>query len=143
MQKMINYCAFKECTILYWGHIISVDAKLSSGSYFCIIFRSYMYISVQFSSIAQSCLTLCDPMDCRTPGVPVHHQLLELIQTHVHHVGDAIQPSHPLSSPFLPVFNLSQLQVFSNESVLCIRWPKYGQSIYSDNPNPNYVSCRL
>ena len=65
---------------------------------------------VQFSSVAQSCLTLCDPMDCSTPGFPVHHQLPELAQTHVHWVGDAIQPSHPLSSPSPPAFNLSQLQ---------------------------------
>ena len=56
--------------------------------------------SLQFSSVAQSCLTLCDPMDCRTPGLPVYHQLSELAQTHVHQVGDAIQLSHPLSSPF-------------------------------------------
>ena len=64
----------------------------------------------QFSSVTQSCLTLWDPMDCSTPGFPVHHQLLELIKTHVHWVGDAIQPSHPLSSPFPPAFNLSQHQ---------------------------------
>ena len=61
----------------------------------------------QFSSGPQSCLTLCDPMDCSTPGFPVHHQLPELAQTHVHWVGDDIQPSHPLSSPY-PAFNLSQ-----------------------------------
>ena len=66
--------------------------------------------SVPFSSVAQLCLTLCDPMDCSTPGFPVDHQLPELIQTHVHQVGDAIQPSHPLSSPSPPVFNLSQHQ---------------------------------
>ena len=65
--------------------------------------------SVQFSSVAQSCPTLCDPMDCSTPGFPVHHQLPELAQTHVHRVGDAIQPSHPLLSPS-PAFNLSQHQ---------------------------------
>ena len=70
---------------------------------------------VQFSSVAKLCLTLCDPMDCSTPGFPVHHQLLEFTQTHVHQVGDAIQPSHPLSSPSPPAFNLSQYQVFSNE----------------------------
>ena len=64
----------------------------------------------QFNSVAQSCPTLCDPMDCSTPGLPVHHQLLEFTQTHVHWVGDAIQPSHPLSSPSLPTFNLSQHQ---------------------------------
>ena len=64
----------------------------------------------QFSSVAQSCLTLCNPMDCSIPGFPVHHQLLEPIQTHAHWVGDAIQPSHPLSSPSSPAFNLSQHQ---------------------------------
>ena len=67
-------------------------------------------IPVQFSSIAQSCLTLCDPTDCSLPGFPVHHQLLELAQTYVHRVSDAIQPSHSLSSPSPPAFNLSQLQ---------------------------------
>ena len=70
-------------------------------------------MAVQFSSLTQSCPTLCDPMDCSTPGFPVHHQLLELTQTHVHHVGDAIQPSHPLSSPSPPTFNLSQHQDLS------------------------------
>ena len=66
--------------------------------------------SVQFSSVAQSCLTLCDPVACNTPGFPVHHQLPELAQTHVHRLGDAIQPSHPLSPPSPPAFNLSQHQ---------------------------------
>ena len=64
----------------------------------------------QFSSVAQSWMTLCDPMNCSTPGLPVHHQLWELTQTHVHWVGDTIQPSHPLSSPSPPAFNLSQCQ---------------------------------
>ena len=64
----------------------------------------------QFSSVAQSCPTLCDPMNCSTPSLPVRHQLPEFTQTHVHWVGDAIQPSHPLSSPSLPAFNLSQHQ---------------------------------
>ena len=66
--------------------------------------------SVQFSSVTQLCPTRCNPMDCRTPDFPVHHQLLELTQTHVHHVSDAIQPSNPLSSPSPPAFNLSQHQ---------------------------------
>ena len=69
---------------------------------------SQMEGSIQFSSVSQSCLTLCDPMDCSTPGFPVHDQLLELTQIHVHLVGDAIQPFHPLSSPSPPAFNLSQ-----------------------------------
>ena len=62
------------------------------------------------SSVTQSCPTLCNPRDCTTPGLPVHHQLWEFTQTHVHWVGDAIQPSHPLSSPSPPAFNLSQHQ---------------------------------
>ena len=66
--------------------------------------------SVQFSSVTQSCLTLCNPMNCSTPGFPVHHQLPEFTQTHVHRVGDAIQPSHPLSSPSPPAPNPSQHQ---------------------------------
>ena len=75
-----------------------------------------MYLGVvcmlahQLSSVAQSCLTLCDPMSCSIPGFPVHHQLLEFTQTHVHWVGDAIQPSHPPLSPSPPTFNLSQHQ---------------------------------
>ena len=68
------------------------------------------FSSVQFSSVAQSCPTLCDPMNHSTPGLPVHHQLLEFTQTHVHQVSDAIQPSHPLSSPFPPAPNPSQHQ---------------------------------
>ena len=70
----------------------------------------HQIIIIQFSSIAQLCLTLFDPMNCSRPGLPVHHQLPEFTQTHVHRVGDAIQPSHPLSSPSPPAFNLSQHQ---------------------------------
>ena len=66
---------------------------------------------VQFSSVTQSCPTLCDPMNCSTPGLPVHHQLPEFTQTHVHWVGDAIQPSHPLSSPSPAALNPSQYQI--------------------------------
>ena len=69
-----------------------------------------LYALYMFSSVAQSCPTLCNPMDCSTPVFPVHHQLLEFAQTHVHRVSDAIQPSHPLSSPSPPAFNLSQHQ---------------------------------
>ena len=70
--------------------------------------HSWRQNSVQFSSVTQSCPTLCDPMNHSTPGLPVHHQLPECTQTHVHWVGDAIQPSHPLSSPSPPALNLSQ-----------------------------------
>ena len=72
--------------------------------------RVVLYSRHQFSSVAQTCPTLCNPMNRSMPGLPVHHQLLEFTQTHVHWVGDAIQPSHPLSSPSPPAFNLSQHQ---------------------------------
>ena len=72
--------------------------------------RKALCCSVHFSSVAQSCLNLCDPMDCSTLGLPVHHQLTEFTQTHVHRVGNAIQPSHPLSSPSPPAPNPSQQQ---------------------------------
>ena len=100
--------------------------------------------TVQFSSVAQSCLTLCNPMDCSTPGFPVHHQLLELAQTHVHRVSDAIQPSHPVSSPS-PSISPS-IRVFSSESVLHIRWPKYGSFSISISPSNEYsglISFRM
>ena len=101
----------------------------------------------QFSSVAQSCPTLCDPMNPSTPGLPVHHQLPEFTQTHVHRVGDAIQPSHPLSSPSPPAPNPSQLiRVFSNESTLFMRWPKYWSfsfSISPSNAHPGLISFRM
>ena len=80
----------------------------------------------RFSSVTQSCPTLCNPMDCSSPGLPVHHQLLKFTQTHVHWVSDAIQPSHSLSSPSPPAFNLSQHQGLFNWSQL---FPSGGQSI--------------
>ena len=95
-------------------------------------------VEYSVSSVSQMDLTLCDPMDCSTPGLPVHHQLPELTQTHVHQVGHAVQPSHPLSSPSLPAFNLSSIRVFSNESALCIRWPKYWSFSFSISPSSEY-----
>ena len=92
---------------------------------------------IQFSSVTQSCLTLCDPMDCSIWGFPVHHQLSELAQTHVYRVSDAIQPSHPLASPSPPAFNLPSIRVFSSESVLCIRWPKYWSFSFSFSISPS------
>ena len=83
---------------------LSVSYSFSSNSH------PYSIQSVQFSSVAQSCLTLCNPINRSTPGLPVHHQLLELTQTHIHRVGDAIQPPHPLSSPSPPAPNPSQHQ---------------------------------
>ena len=80
-----------------WAKIIRAFPRASNGI-------------VQFSSVAQLCPTLCNPMNCSTPGLPVHHQFPEFTQTHVHRVGDTIQPSHPLSSPSLPAPNPSQHQ---------------------------------
>ena len=85
----------------------------------------HLCLNQSVSSVTQSCPTLCTPMDCSTPGFTVHYQLPELTQTQVHRVGDAIQSSHPLSSPSPPAFNLSQHQDLFNESILRIRWPKY------------------
>ena len=90
------------------------------------------------SVVAQSCPTLCDPMDCSMPGFPVHHQLLELAQTLVQPVNDAIPPSHPLSSPSPPALNPSHNQRLTNESVLLIRWPKYWSFGFSISPASEY-----
>ena len=98
------------------------------------------------SSVAQSCLTLCHPTNCSTPGLPVHHQLPEFTQTHVHRGGDAIQPSHPLSSPSPSAPIPSSIRVFSNESTLCMRWPKYWSfrfSISPSNEHPGLISFRM
>ena len=97
-----------------------------------------LFYFVQFSSFIHSCQTLCDPMDCSTPGFPVHHQLLELTETHIHRVGDAIQPSHPLSSPFPPASIFLSIRVFSNDSILHIRWPKYWTFSFSISPSYEY-----
>ena len=103
-----------------------------------------MWPTHQFSSVTQSCPTLWDPMNCSTPGFPVHHQLPELTQTHVHQVGDAIQPSHPLYPLLiLPSIFLS-IGVFSNESVLHIRWPKYWSFSFSpSNEYSGLISIRI
>ena len=107
---------------------------------------SFMRIRTQFSSVAQSCLTVCDPMNHSTPGLPVHRRLPEFTQTHVHRVSDAIQPSHsvvPFSScPQIP----PSIRVFSNESTLHMRWPKYWSfsfSVSPSNEHPGPISFRM
>ena len=98
------------------------------------------------SLVAQSCLTLCDPMNCSMPGFPVHHQLLEFTQTHVPRVIDAIQPSHPLHLLLLLPSIFPSIRVFSNESVLGIRWPKYWTFSFSISPSNEYsglISFRI
>ena len=100
----------------------------------------------QFSSVTQSCPTLCDPMNCSTPGLPVHHQLPEFIQTHIHRVGDAIQPSHPLSPLLLLSSIFPSIRVFSNESALHIRGPKnwsFSFNVSPSNEHPGLISFRM
>ena len=95
--------------------------------------------SIQFSSLAQSCPTLWDPMDCSMPGLPVHHQLPELAQTQVHQAGDAIQPSHPVLSPSPPAFNLFQHQgLFQGQSIR-----SFSFSISPTNEYSELVSFRI
>ena len=110
--KKILICKFHHpcCLYVYWLvsllgiGLVALFCKSSNFSLNAICYECYalecldfvIFLSVQFSSVTQSCPTLCDPMNCSTPGLPVHHQLPEFIQTHVHRVGDAIQPSHPV-----------------------------------------------
>ena len=101
---------------------------------------------VQFSSVAQSCPTLCDPLNRSTPGFPVHHHLPEFTQTHVHRVGDAIQPSHPCRPLLLLPPIPSSIRVFSSESTLRMRWPKYWRFSFSIIPSkeiPGLISFRM
>ena len=98
----------KSMEILTGRLIWSCQGLRGGGNVECLL--NGHRVPYQFSSVVQSCPTLCDPMDCSTPGFPVHNQLPEFTQTHVHRVGDAFQPSHPLSSPSPPTFNLSQHQ---------------------------------
>ena len=116
-------------TLLYLKQIINKDLLYSTGnsaqySVTTQLGKEFKNESVQFSSVAQSCPTLYDPMDCSMAGFPVHYQLPELAQTHVHHVGEAIQPSH-FCHPLLLLHSIfPSIRVFSSESVLRIRWPK-------------------
>ena len=106
----------------------------------------YSKVNQLFSSVAQLSLTLCNPTNHSTPGLPVHHQLPESTQTHVHQVGDAIQPSHPLLSPLLLPSIFPSIRVFSNESVLHIRWPEYWSFSFSISPSNEYsrlISFRM
>ena len=121
-------------------HSISITNQGSLPRLFVpkLLIQSQTVFAYQFSSVAQGYPTLCGLMDCSTPGFPVHHQLLELTQTHVHWVSDAIQPSHPLSSPSPPASIFPSIRDFSNELVLCIRWPKYWSFSFSISPSSEY-----
>ena len=100
----------------------------------------------QIRSVTQLCPTLCDPMNSSTPGLPVHHQLPEFTETHVHQVSDAIQPSHPLASPIPLATNPSQHLSLFHESTLRMRWPKYWSFSFSIVPSkeiPGLISFRM
>ena len=123
-----------QCVTLYWILKAREDALKD------------IIESVQFSSVAQSCLTLCNPMNRSTPGLPVHHQLPEFTQTHVHWVGDAIQPSHPLSSPSPPALNLSQHQGFFkwvSSSHHVAKVLEFQLNISPTNEHPGLISFRI
>ena len=120
------------------------DTRSQDVKCHCLIFT--LLSSVHFSSVAQLCPILCDAMNYSMPGLPVHHQLLEFTQTHDHWVHDAIQPSHLLSSPSPPALSLPSIRVFSNDSALHIRWPKYWSfsfDISPSNEHPGLISFRM
>ena len=144
LQMTLFHCFLRLSNIplCIYNHIFFIHSSVD-GHLGCF---HVLAVAFQFRSVIQSCPTLCDPMNCSMPGFPVHHQLPELAQTHVHSVNDAIQPSHPLLSPSPPAFNPSRIRVFSNESVLHIRWPKYWSFSFSISPSNEYsglISFRM
>ena len=107
---------------------------------------NWFTLNIFCCSVGQSHPTLCDPMDCSTPGFPVLHHIPKLAQTHVHWVGDAIQPSHLLSSLLLLPSVFLSTRIFSSESALCIRWPNYWSFSFSISPSNEYwglISFRI
>ena len=130
---------------LWWRYIL-FSCLLTHPFCSSWIKESLQLLSPQFSSVAKLCPTLCDPMNCSTPGVPIHCQLLELTQTQVHWVSDAIQPSHPLSSPSPPAFNLFQHQGLFQWVSSLHQWPKYWSFSFSISPFNEYsglISFRI
>ena len=115
-------------------HFYLYESFVSTKDRIILFFLGWLgeVYSVQFSSVTQLCTSLCDSMDCSTPGLPVYHQLPEFTQTHIHWVGDAIQPSHPL---LLPPSIFPSIRIFPNESVLRIRWPKDWSFSFSISPS--------
>ena len=127
MHLNVFFCSQEHKKIIYFFSV-------------CVLQQEYL-----FSSVAQLCPTLCDPMHHRMPDIPVHHHLLEFSQTHFHWVSDATQPSHPLPSPLLPSI-FPSIGVFPNESALHIRWPKYWTfniNMSPSNEHPGLVSIRM
>ena len=166
----MSYQLFKTRFILFYNDnniiITDINNKMDKLDFICQIrclyfllkdfmqelfnlndFKGNLYRGdITVSSVAQSCQTNCDPMDCRTPGFPVHHQLPKLAQTHVHRVGDAIQPFHTLCPLLILPSIFPSIRVFSNESILCIRWPKYWSFSFSISSSSEYsglISFRM
>ena len=127
-------------------YISCKETNKLQNCYVYVLWEEWNTESYQFSLVTQSCLTLCDSMNHSMPGLPVHHQILEFIQIHVHWVGDTIQPSLPVSSPSPPAPNPSQHQGLFQWSTLHIRWPKYWNfsfSISPSNEHPGLISFRM
>ena len=125
------------------AELTTTAIQVSEAVHFSTFFVFFIFIRL-VGSVAQSCPTLCNPMYWSTLDFPVHHQLPEPPQTHVHWVGDAIQPSHPLSSPLLLLSIFPRIRVFSNESVLCLRWSKYWSfSISPSSEDSGLISFRF
>ena len=144
MAKVLEFKLQQQSSVLPMNMGIEIRSWSSQG--WGLTRCRHEGTSVQLSSVTQLCLTFCDPMNNTTPGLPVHHQLPEFTQTHVHQVGDAIQPSHLLSSPSPPAPNPAQHQSLSNVSTLRIRWPKYWSfsfSISPSNEHPRLFSFRM
>ena len=152
-EKFLPHCAVSLLRILPAPvTIISQVNTLQTFPGFCSSLKNIncsdhqtvKQFSVQFScSVVSNSL---QPHELQTPGLPLHHQLPEFTETHVHQVGDAIQPSHPLSSPSPPALNPSSIRMFSNESTLRMRWPKYWSFSFSTSPSSEYsglVSFRI
>ena len=139
MQSFSQYWFFHSKSMVYPSICLCHLWFLSSVSY-SFLHTGLLSLSVQFSSVQLlSHVCLCSPMDCSMPDLLIHHQ-------HAHWVSDAIQPSHPLSSPSPPAFNLSQHQGLFKESALCIRWPKYWRFSFNISPSNEYsglVSFRM
>ena len=115
-----------------------------SITYYTVIRNQFS--SVQFISVGQLCLTLCNPMDCSMPGLPVHHQLLEFTQTHVHRVGDAIQPSLLCHALLLLPLIPPSIKGFSSESTLHMRWAEYWNFSFNlspSNKHPGLISFKM
>ena len=151
MEFQLQHQSFQRTPELISSRMDGLDLLAGQGTHKSLLQHhssktSILQHSVQLSSVAQGCLTRCDPMNFRRPGLPVHYQLWEFTQIHVHEVGDAIQPPHPLLSPSPPALNLSQHQGLFNESALHIRWPKYWSfsfNILPSNEHPGMISFMM